>query len=60
MSEVRMMNDEVKCRTPVSLCLLPSTLAGFLDDRDEDSGQFVALGTKRLQTQCGNDFSIGE
>lgn len=54
------MNEEVEDRLPFSFCLLISTLAGFFDNRDEDGGQFVALGTKRLQFGRWHDFSIDE
>ena len=35
-------------------------VAGFLDDRDEDGGQFVALGTEGLQLGRRHNFSIDE
>ena len=44
----------------MSVCLRTSALAGFLDDRHEDGGQFVALGTKRLQFGRWHDLSIDE
>jgi hypothetical protein len=55
-----MMNEEVECRLPFSFCLLTSAVAGFLDNRDEDGGQFVALGTERLQLGRWHDLSIAE
>ena len=34
--------------------------SGLFDNRDEDGGQFVALGTERLQLGRWHDFSIDE
>lgn len=54
------MNEEVEDRLPFSFCLLTSALASFLDYRDEDGGEFVALGTKRLQLGRWHYFLIDE
>ena len=32
----------------------------FVDNRDEDGDQFVALGTERLELGCWHDFSVDE
>ena len=54
------MNEEVECRLPFSFCLLTSAIPRSFDDRDEDGGEFVALGTKRLQFGRRHNFSIDE
>ena len=54
------MNEEVKDRLLFSLCLLTSPLPRSFDDGDEDGGEFVALGTKRLQFGRWDDLSIDE
>ena len=54
------MNEEVEGHPRFSFCLLVSTLFGSFDDRDEDSGQLVAFGMKRLQLGRWHNFSIDE
>jgi len=54
------MNEEVENRLPFSFCLLTSALPRSFDDRDENGGQFVALGTKGLQFGRWHDLSIDE
>ena len=54
------MNEEVEYSLSHSFCLLTSAPASLRDDRDEDGGQFVALGTRRLQLGRWHNFSIDE
>ena len=54
------MNEEVEARLPFSFCLLTSAVPRSLDDGDENSRQFVALGTERLQLRRWHDLSIEE
>lgn len=53
------MNEEVGSgNLPSAFCLQTSSLSRSFDDRDEDGGQFVALGSQGLQLVRWDNFSI--